>query len=113
MAKKITWFGPMLSDCVIFNSLSLKGRSHIPTRLNSRVGSLSVCIWDRGLQQQSGLVVRLIRRVVRLEMSKINDPIVGSFEGLLVYVTPITTRPDGRRANFYTIIYQGPCWEGV
>ena len=29
----------------------LKARSHIPTRLNSWVGSLSVHIWDRGLQQ--------------------------------------------------------------
>ena len=45
-------------------------------------------------------------------MSKINDPIVGSFEGLLVYVTPITTRPDGRRAKFYTIVYQGPLLRG-
>ena len=29
----------------------LKARSHIPTRLNSWVGSLSVRICDRGLQQ--------------------------------------------------------------
>ena len=46
-------------------------------------------------------------------MSKINDPIVGSFEGLLVYVTPITTKLDGRREKFYIVIYQGPCRAGV
>ena len=91
----------------------VKARSHILTRLNSLVGSLSVCIWDRGLQHQSGVFVQLNRRVGKLEMSKINHPIVGSFEGPLACVTPITTRLDGRRAKFYIIIYQGACQEGV
>ena len=45
------------------------------------------------------MFVRLIRRVVNLEMSKINDPIVGSWEGELVYVTPLTTRLDGCRVT--------------
>ena len=59
----------------------VKPRSHIPTRLNSWVGSLSVGIWDRGSQQQLGPFVRLIRRVVNLEMFQINDWIVGSIYG--------------------------------
>ena len=58
--------------------IGVKARSHITTRLNCLVGSLSVSIWDQGLQQQSGAFVRLIRRVGKLEMSKIKDPIVGS-----------------------------------
>ena len=61
--------------------MSLKARSHIPTRLNSCVGSVSVGICDQGLQQRSGAFPRLIRRVVKLEMLKINDPIVGTGRG--------------------------------
>ena len=41
--------------------------------------------------------MRLIRRVVKLEKLKMNDPIVGTLEGLLAYVTPFTTRLDGCR----------------
>ena len=69
-----------------------KARSHIPTRLNSWVGSLSVGIWDRALQQQLGAVVRPTSRVVRLEMSKINDPIVGSVGASWYMGHPL--RPD-------------------
>ena len=78
----------------------LKARSHILTRLNCLVGSVSVGICDRGLQQQSGHLSRQIRRVGKLEMSKINDLIVGSWEGQLVYVTPLTTRHDGPIAGY-------------
>ena len=50
----------------------LKARSHIyATQLSSP-------ILDRGLQQQSGGFLRLIRRVVDLELFKINNPIVGT-----------------------------------
>ena len=86
-------FPNMAQQC----SSRVKVRSHIPTRLNHRVGSLSVGIWDQGLQQQLGPFVRLIRRVVKLEMLKINDLIVVSLEVQLGYGTPLTTQLDGCR----------------
>ena len=74
-----SWALPSRFLCYLLSwvEVSLKPRSHIPTRLNHRVGSLSVSIWDRGLQQQSGAFPRRTCRVGKLEMLKINDPIVG------------------------------------
>ena len=37
--------------------------------------------------------------VVHLEMFKINNLIVGSLEGQLAFVTPLTAQLDGRRAT--------------
>ena len=49
--------------------------------------------------------MRLVSWVVKHEMLKINDPIVGGIDGQSGYGTPLTTRPDGCNE---TPLFQSP-----